>query len=171
MGPDGAQGLLSLRRAGGTPSRRTVHERRLRDAESGGKLDAAVEVLPLDEIAAAIVHAVTPWAAPCAQEESHVTDGSHAPRAGEPAVSRHPIRVLLVDDQAIIGEAVRRMLAAEPGVEFLYCGDPTKAMQAAADFRPTVILQDLVMPEVDGLTMLRYYRANPVTRDIPTACQ
>ena len=97
-----------------------------------------------------------------------MTDASHAPRAGEPAVSRHPIRVLLVDDQAIIGEAVRRMLAAEPGLEFLYCADPTKAMQAAADFQPTVILQDLVMPEVDGLTMLRYYRANPVTRDIPT---
>ena len=53
-------------------------------------------------------------------------------------------------------------------MEFLYCSDPTKAMQAAAEFQPTVILQDLVMPEVDGLTMLRYYRANPVTRDIPT---
>jgi len=31
-----------------------------------------------------------------------------------------------------------------------------------------VILQDLVMPEVDGLTMLRFYRANPATREIPT---
>jgi sigma-B regulation protein RsbU (phosphoserine phosphatase) len=82
--------------------------------------------------------------------------------------SRHPVRVLLVDDQAMIGEAVRRMLATEPDLEFLYCGDPAKAMQAAADFQPTVILQDLVMPEVDGLTMLRYYRANPATREIPT---
>ena len=38
----------------------------------------------------------------------------------------------------------------------------------AAEFHPTVILQDLVMPEIDGLTMLRFYRANPATRDIPT---
>ena len=80
----------------------------------------------------------------------------------------HPIRVLLVDDQAMIGEAVRRMLVSETDIDFLYCGDPTKAMQVAADYQPTVILQDLVMPEIDGLTMLRYYRANPVTRDIPT---
>jgi len=80
----------------------------------------------------------------------------------------HPIRVLLVDDQAMIGEAVRRMLASETDIEFLYCGDPTKAMQVVADYQPTVILQDLVMPEIDGLTMLRYYRANLATRDIPT---
>lgn len=89
--------------------------------------------------------------------------------AAQPAApSTHRVRVLLVDDQPMIGEAVRRMLAAEKDVDFCYCSDPTKAMEIAAEFHPTVILQDLVMPEVDGLTMLRYYRANPVTREIPT---
>lgn len=83
-------------------------------------------------------------------------------------LARHSTRVLLVDDQAMIGEAVRRMLAAEPDLEFLYCGDPTTAMKVAMEFEPTVILQDLVMPGIDGLTMLREYRANPATRDIPT---
>jgi sigma-B regulation protein RsbU (phosphoserine phosphatase) len=78
------------------------------------------------------------------------------------------IRVLLVDDQPMIGEAVRRMLAPESDVDFIYCNDPTKAMEVAAEFHPTVILQDLVMPEIDGLTMLRFYRANPATREIPT---
>jgi sigma-B regulation protein RsbU (phosphoserine phosphatase) len=92
---------------------------------------------------------------------------SQSPNNMAPA-SRRPIRVMLVDDQAMIGEAVRRMLATEPDLEFRYCNDPTKAMQVAAEFQPTVILQDLVMPEVDGLTMLRYYRANPLTREIPT---
>lgn len=90
------------------------------------------------------------------------------PSVHTPEPSRHPIRVLLVDDQAMIGEAVRRILASEPELEFLYCGDPTKAIQLAVDFKPTVILQDLVMPEIDGLTMLRHYRANPETREIPT---
>src|SRR5215467_9372472 len=82
--------------------------------------------------------------------------------------SQHSVRVLLIDDQAIIGEAVRRMLATDPDVAFLYCNDPKKALEIAAEFRPTVILQDLVMPDVDGLTMLREYRANPETREIPT---
>jgi sigma-B regulation protein RsbU (phosphoserine phosphatase) len=77
------------------------------------------------------------------------------------------VRVLLVDDQAIIGEAVRRMLQAETDIDFLYCDDPTKAIPAAAEFSPTVILQDLVMPQVDGLTMLKFYRANLATREIP----
>ena len=86
------------------------------------------------------------------------------PRASE---SARRIRVLLVDDQAMIGEAVRRMLSAEADIDFQYCGDPTKAMAAAAEFGPTVILQDLVMPEIDGLTMLKFYRANPATREIP----
>ena len=77
------------------------------------------------------------------------------------------VRVLLVDDQAMIGEAVRRMLANETDIEYRFCGDPAQAMAVAAEFRPTVILQDLVMPDIDGLTMLRYYRANPATRRIP----
>jgi sigma-B regulation protein RsbU (phosphoserine phosphatase) len=77
------------------------------------------------------------------------------------------IRVLLVDDQAIIGESVRRMLANEPGIEFHYCSDPTRAIPMANELRPTVILQDLVMPEVDGLLLVKFYRANPATRDTP----
>jgi sigma-B regulation protein RsbU (phosphoserine phosphatase) len=82
-------------------------------------------------------------------------------------MSDSAVRVLLVDDQAMIGEAVRRMLMNEPDIEYRFCGDPAQAMAVAAEFRPTVILQDLVMPDIDGLTMLRYYRANPATRSVP----
>ena len=78
-----------------------------------------------------------------------------------------PIKVLLVDDQAIVGETVRQMLASEPGLEFRFCQDPAKAIAAASEFRPTVILQDLVMPDVDGLQLVRFYRANSATRDTP----
>ncbi len=77
------------------------------------------------------------------------------------------VRVLLVDDQAMIGEAVRRALAQQPNMEFLYCGNSAEAMVAAETFQPTVILQDLVMPGIDGLTLVRRYRANPPTKDIP----
>ena len=88
--------------------------------------------------------------------------------AAVPESNIRQVRVLLVDDQPIIGEAVRRMLASDPHVEFRYCANPLEAMNTIAAFKPTVILQDLVMPETDGLTMLRTYRDDPATRDIPT---
>lgn len=75
--------------------------------------------------------------------------------------------VLLVDDQAMVGEAVRRALASEPDIDFHYCSQPAEAIGVAELTRPTVILQDLVMPGVDGLTLVRRYRGNPATRDIP----
>jgi two-component system, chemotaxis family, response regulator WspR len=75
--------------------------------------------------------------------------------------------VLLVDDQAMIGEAVRRGLANEENIDFHFCADPHQAIAQAIQIKPTVILQDLVMPGLDGLTLVREYRNNPITRDIP----
>jgi PleD family two-component response regulator len=75
--------------------------------------------------------------------------------------------VLLVDDQAMVGETVRRMLADRPDVDFHYCGNPAEAIGAAERIKPTVILQDLIMPGVDGLTLVRQYRANPGTKNLP----
>jgi two-component system chemotaxis family response regulator WspR len=75
--------------------------------------------------------------------------------------------VLLVDDQAMIGEAIRRSLASEVNIDFHFCADPHQAIAQAVRIRPTVILQDLVMPGLDGLTLVREYRNHPSTRDIP----
>lgn len=77
------------------------------------------------------------------------------------------VRVLLIDDQAFVGESVRRMLADEAGIEFRFCQDPARAIAVANDFTPTVILQDLVMPEIDGLLLLKFFRANVATRETP----
>jgi two-component system, NtrC family, sensor kinase len=77
------------------------------------------------------------------------------------------IIVLLVDDQVIVSEVLRRSLASEPDIEFHYCSDPTQAIQMALALKPTVILQDLVMPEVDGLMLLRWFRMNPATAQVP----
>ncbi len=83
------------------------------------------------------------------------------------APARRGVTVLLVDDQPIIGEAVRRMLSGEEGVSFHYCKDAPAALEVAATVGPTVILQDLVMPEVDGLTLVRRFRADERFRDVP----
>jgi len=77
------------------------------------------------------------------------------------------LRVLLVDDQKIIAEGVRSMLADEQDMEFHYCQDPSMAIHKAMEINATLILQDLVMPDIDGMTLVRFYRANKSTQDIP----
>lgn len=75
--------------------------------------------------------------------------------------------ILLVDDQAIVAESVRRALATQLDMNFQYCADPREAVAIANRLKPTVILQDLVMPQIDGLTLVRQFRTNPGTRDVP----
>ena len=75
--------------------------------------------------------------------------------------------VLLVDDQAMVGEAIRRALANEPNIDFHFCSDPHQSLTIAEQIKPTVILQDLVMPGIDGLTLTRRYRQHPQTRGVP----
>jgi len=83
-----------------------------------------------------------------------------------PTPAQNP-RVLLVDDQPMIGEAIRRCLAEHHDIELLYCQDPLEAIPNALKFKPTVILQDLVMPEVDGLQLLGFIRAHSALGDVP----
>lgn len=85
----------------------------------------------------------------------------------QPDPARHTCRVLLVDDQPLVGETIRRILLAEPSTEFHYCMNPDQALQLARTYRPTVILQDLVMPGVSGLDLLRQYRSCPETLSVP----
>ena len=75
--------------------------------------------------------------------------------------------VLLVDDQAMVAHAVRRLLADLPDIDLHYCPDPIDAIKEANRIKPTVILQDLVMPSIDGLDLVRLFRANPATAETP----
>ena len=93
-----------------------------------------------------------------------------APRL-EPEPFAHPaqyhVMVLLVDDQAMVCEAVRRALAPHADINFHYCPEARDAIAVANQVKPTVILQDLVMPDLDGLGLVSQFRANPVTKDTP----
>lgn len=80
---------------------------------------------------------------------------------------KYRITVLLIDDQAIIGEAVRRMLSSEKDIVFHFCQDPLLAVQKALEISPTVILQDLVMPRMDGLTLVKKIKTEPAIKEIP----
>lgn len=87
--------------------------------------------------------------------------------SADAGLTQHKVTVLLVDDQPIIGEAVRRMIAGEADIVFHYCKDATKAVETATAIQPTVILQDLVMPEIDGLTLVKTFRDTDATRETP----
>jgi two-component system chemotaxis family response regulator WspR len=75
--------------------------------------------------------------------------------------------VLLVDDQLMVGEMVRRALAHEPDIVFHFCSEPAAAVATALSIAPTIILQDLVMPGIEGLSLVREYRALEATRNVP----
>lgn len=77
------------------------------------------------------------------------------------------IRILVVDDQPIIIESIRRLVASEEDLDIYACSDPTLALATASELEPSLILQDLVMPEVDGLMLVKFFRAHPKTKDVP----
>jgi len=79
----------------------------------------------------------------------------------------HQIKVLLIDDQPIVADAVRRMLEPEGDIVFHYCQDPSEAIQTATQVQPTVILQDLIMPDIDGLTLAKFIRGHKVLKEVP----
>ncbi|MDQ3936208.1 MAG: response regulator transcription factor [Actinomycetota bacterium] len=66
------------------------------------------------------------------------------------------IRVLVVDDQAMVRAGFRRLLAGEEGIEVVAeAGNGLEAVDQAARFQPTVVLMDIRMPELDGLEATR----------------
>jgi diguanylate cyclase (GGDEF)-like protein len=75
--------------------------------------------------------------------------------------------VLLIDDQVIVAQSVRRLLADRPNIDLHYCSDPADAIRTANELRPSVILQDWVMPSIDGLDLLLMFRNNFATADTP----
>ena len=79
----------------------------------------------------------------------------------------YKVRVLLVDDQIIMIEAVRRMLARHDDIEFQFVTDARAAHATALRHRPTVILQDLVMQGADGFQLIQAYQEDEALRDIP----
>jgi CheY-like chemotaxis protein/HPt (histidine-containing phosphotransfer) domain-containing protein len=88
---------------------------------------------------------------------------THRPSAEGP----RPIVVLLVDDQPFVGAAVARLLATEQDIDLHYCRDGLDAIALANEIVPSIILQDLIMPNIDGLTLVRSFRTNPPTASTP----
>jgi diguanylate cyclase (GGDEF)-like protein len=85
----------------------------------------------------------------------------------EPVDAPSEFAVMLVDDQVLVAKALRQSLAEAPEISLHYCPDASDAIKMANTIKPTVILQDLVMPSIDGLELVGLFRANPTTAKIP----
>ncbi len=70
------------------------------------------------------------------------------------------VRVMLVDDHALVREGIRHVLAATPGIDVVAeAGDATEALRLARDTRPDVIVQDLSLPGTSGLELTTRIKA------------
>ncbi len=70
-----------------------------------------------------------------------------------------PVRILLVDDHAVVREGLRAFLGLQDGFEIVgEAADGEEAVQQAAELEPDVILMDLVMPKLDGVSAMRELR-------------
>jgi DNA-binding NarL/FixJ family response regulator len=72
------------------------------------------------------------------------------------------IRVVLVDDDALVRSGLRMMLAGAEGIEVVGETDDGRGALAAVDrHRPDVVLMDIRMPHVDGIAATRLLRSQP----------
>jgi len=71
------------------------------------------------------------------------------------------VRVLVVDDEPNITELIAMGLRYE-GFEVLTAGDGPAALRAVGEFRPAVLILDVLMPDVDGFEVCRRLRARGV---------
>jgi len=65
---------------------------------------------------------------------------------------KDPIRVVLVDDQALFRTGIRMLIASQPDLDVVgEAGDGSAAVELAASAKPDVILMDIRMPIMDGI--------------------
>ena len=76
------------------------------------------------------------------------------------------VRVLVVDDQLLYAEAISVLLKMQAGIEVVgIAADGQEAIAQATDLRPDLVLMDIEMPRMDGISATRWIRRRlPQTR-------
>ena len=80
----------------------------------------------------------------------------------------NPIRVLLVDDHAMVRQGLRCALEVYPAMEVVgEASDGIEALECVAKVQPSVVVMDIVMPKMDGFEAVKKLRDNSQTRSVP----
>ena len=94
-----------------------------------------------------------------------MTTSNHAPAiAAQPRISRadgSPIRAVVVDDEDSLTDLLSMALRYE-GWDVKLAGDGQKALSVIREFRPDVVVLDIMLPDIDGLTVLSRLRADGI---------
>ena len=78
-------------------------------------------------------------------------------------------RILYVDDEPDIREIAEMSLLLDPDFEVRTADGGTAALATVADWRPDIVLLDVMMPGMDGPAVLARLRGDPATADLPIA--
>lgn len=77
------------------------------------------------------------------------------------------MRILYVDDEPDIREIAVFSLQLDPSMEVRSCESGAEALQVAAEWKPDLILLDVMMPGMDGPTTLARLQEQEPTADVP----
>jgi len=90
------------------------------------------------------------------EKAAHLADRQDDLAAPPPMAAAGPVRVLIVDDQALVRTGFRMILEAEPDLEVVgEAADGQEAVAQARRLSPDVVLMDVRMPEMDGIEATR----------------
>ena len=92
---------------------------------------------------------------------------SSPPQPDSDSVTKERRRILIVDDDANSTHLVKILLERSGPYVVLEENDPTRADQTAHNFKPDVILLDIVMPKMDGGELATQIEADRELRDTP----
>ncbi len=97
------------------------------------------------------------------------TSDDGAPAPGDPVSDPTPIRVLIVDDHAVVRSGLRVFLDLQPDIEVVgEAADGSEGVAVARRLEPDVVLMDLLMPNMDGITAIGRIKAERPDTEIVT---